>query len=459
MRARISRQGFTAVLGFIILCCASAVLAGERPDYPGPVACARVEAAGPIQFKGRNLVETPDITEPELRRANALLTAGCPEEAMKLWQDFGRRNPDNYHILYVRTRWKEWSSGGAPGIGRIMADTTLREHPDFASVKVLLASYQLDNKNYPGAEKLLDEVERSQPNDLWVYIERLRLEAAMHPTSSTEDTLNAILRDSRFPLSVRAQVQHTVEFELAQIIEPGPDLIPSSVAQNESQMTKCALYLQAQVLIEMRGDPRAGAELIERNVDSSRPCEDDLSAQIQMLLAEAYLLQAWQVASEPGPANAALVGKAKEALRGNLTPVALNIASVRKLDYLIPLLRGSLDPNARDDFGSTILCNAVAHYNPPMVAAALREHADPNSHCLRGSTQTVLRTILLTATAPGQHVTERQEMVRELLSRGASVEGMADSCRPGPGLGDCAIVLLPTLKEYEARRAASRTSL
>jgi hypothetical protein len=52
---------------------------------------------------------------------------------------------------------------------------------------------------------------------------------------------------------------------------------------------------------------------------------------------------------------------------------------------------------------------------------------------------------------------ERQEMVRELLSRGASVEGMADSCKPGDG--DCAIVLLPILKEFEARRAASRTSL
>jgi hypothetical protein len=37
---------------------------------------------------------------------------------------------------------------------------------------------------------------------------------------------------------------------------------------------------------------------------------------------------------------------------------------------------------------------------------------------------------------------ERQEMVRELLSRGASVEGMADSCKPGDG--DCAIVLPST---------------
>lgn len=453
VRARISRHWFTAVLGFVVLDCVSAAFAAERPDYPGPAACARVDADGPIQFEGRNLVETPDITEPELRRANALLTAGCLDEAMRTWQDFGRRNPDNYHILYVRARWKGLLGGAA----QIMADMALRDHPDFASAKVLLASLDLDNKNYSAAAKLLDDVERSQPDDLWAYIDRLRLEAALAPKPSTEDTLSAIMRDSQFPPSVRAQVLRTVQFELARIIQPRPDPMLSSVVEDGSPMAECALYLKAEILIEVRDDPRSGAELIERYLDNNRPCEDDLSAQIRMLLAEAYLLQASEVAPEPGPANAALVGKAKEALRGNLTPVAVNIASIRKFERLIPFLRGFVDPNALDDYGKTMLCNAVRAYNSPMVAEALREHADPNSHCFRGSTDTVLRTFLLTVTPPGEHVTERQEIVRELLSRGASVEGMANSCTPAEG--DCATVLLPILKEYEARRAASRTSL
>ena len=169
------------------------------------------------------------------------------------------------------------------------------------------------------------------------------------------------------------------------------------------------------------------------------------------------MLQATQVAPELGPANASLIGRAKEALGGNLTPVAMHVASIRNFERLIPFIRGFVDPNAVDEYGSSALCAAVRAYNPPMVTEALREHADPNSKCSGSGTETVLRMILLTATPPGEHVTERQEMVRELLSRGARVEGMTDSCKPG--YGDCAIVLLPILKEFEARRAASRATL
>jgi hypothetical protein len=173
------------------------------------------------------------------------------------------------------------------------------------------------------------------------------------------------------------------------------------------------------------------------------------------LLAEAYLLEAAVAAPGPGSANASLVAKARDALGGNLAPVAMHIASIPDLERLIPFIRGFVDPQAVNEYGSSALCAAVRAFNPPMVKEALLEHADPNSNCNGSGTDTVLRTILLTATQ--KHVTERQEMVRELLSRGARVEGMADSCKPGDG--DCAVVLLPILKEFEARRAANRTSL
>jgi tetratricopeptide (TPR) repeat protein len=455
MRAWISRRWLAAVLGSVVLGCVSGAFAAEGSDRPGPDECAQIKAGAPIQFKGRNLVETPDITEPELRRANALLSAQCFEQAIRIWEDFGRRNPNNYHVLFLKARWT-WIFGDRQN-SQATVEAALRDHPDFASAKILLASMHIDDQNFPSAAKLLDDVERSQPDDLWAFIDRLRTDAALAPTPSIADTATAIMHDSQFPPSAREQALHIVQFELPGLSQAQRDRLVSSVAEDRSVMTDCALSVQARDLIESRDDPRSGAHLIELYLGKSRPCDADSHARVRMLLAEAYLLQAALVAPEPGPANAALIDGAKHALGGNLTPVAMHIASIPKLERLIPLIRGFVDPNAVDEYGQSALCAAVHTYNPPMVMEALREHADPNSKCFGSFADTVLRTILLTATPPGQHVTERQEMVRELLSRGARVEGMADSCTPGDG--DCAIVLLPILKEFEARRAASRAAL
>ena len=453
VRARISRHHrLMAILGFAALSGAPAAFAAEGPSS---AECAQVQAGAPIHFNGRNLLETPDITEPELRRVNALLSAHCFEQAAEISDDFGRRNPDNYHIFFLRARWK-WMFGDRP-MSQATIETALRAHPDFASAKVLLATMHIDDQDFPSAAKLLDDVERSQPDDLWAYIDRLRIEAALVPTPSTADTVTAIMHDSQFPPSVRAQALHIVQFELLGLTQSQRDGLLSSVVEDKSVMTDCALFEHAQDLIELRNDPRSGVQLIQRYLGKSRPCDEGSPARVRMLLAEAYLLQATQVAPEPGPANASLIGRAKEALGGNLTPVAMHVASIRNFERLIPFIRGFVDPNAVDEYGSSALCAAVRAYNPPMVKEALREHADPNSKCSGSGTGTVLRMILLTATPPGEHVTERQEMVRELLSRGARVEGMADSCKPGDG--DCAIVLLPILKEFEARRAASRATL
>jgi hypothetical protein len=454
MRARISRRRWlTATLGFVVLGCVPAAFAAEGSDHPSPAECAQVRDGGPIQFRGRNLVEIPDIAEPELRRANALLTARCFEDAIGIREDFARHNPDNYHVLFVKARAK-WIFGDRM-FGQMIVDAALRAHPDFVSAKVLLASMRIEDHDFVSAAKLLDDVELSQPDDLWAYIDRLRVEAAVAPTASTADTVAAIMHDTQFPANVRAQALHIAQFELTDLTETQRDQLISSVVEDSSVMTDCALSAQAQELIELRNDPHSGAQLIQRYLDKSRQCDAESPTRVRALLAEAYLLEAVLVAPGPASTNAPLVRKAKDALRGNLTPVAMHIASTRDLDRLIPFIRGFVDPHAVDEHGSSALCAAVRAYNPPMVMEALLEHADPNSNCVGSGTDTVLRTILLTATQ--KHVTERQEMVRELLSRGASVEGMADSCKPGDG--DCAIVLLPILKEFEARRAASRTSL
>jgi tetratricopeptide (TPR) repeat protein len=355
VRACISRFSSTLILGLIVLGCVPAASAAAETGAPSPAECAQARSGGPILFEGRTLLETPDITESELRRANALLSAHCFEKAIDILEDFSRRNPDDYHVLFLRARLK-WIFNNRP-FAQTLIEAALRNHPEFSSAKILLASMYIDDHDFPAAARLLDDVERSHPDDLWAYIDRLRIEAAVAPEQSTADTVVAIMHDSQFPPNARAQALHIVQFELSGLTPSQRDRALASVAEDRSVMTECALSQEAQALIELSNDPRAGEQLIQRYVGKSRPCE----------------------------------------------------------------------------------------------------HADPNSKCVRSGADTVLQTILLTATPTGKYVTQRQEIVRELLSRGAHVEGMAKLCQPGDG--DCATVLLPILKEFEARRAASRTSL
>jgi hypothetical protein len=87
-----------------------------------------------------------------------------------------------------------------------------------------------------------------------------------------------------------------------------------------------------------------------------------------------------------------------------------------------------------------------------MVREELDNRADPNGTC---DGKSLVMSVLLKAT--NQHVSERQDILRWLLVRGARVEGL-EFCASHDN-GDCAQVLLPILQEFQDRRRKARESI
>ena len=200
----------------------------------------------------------------------------------------------------------------------------------------------------------------------------------------------------------------------------------------------------------LRNDSRAAALMIEEYLRKCGGCV--ATPLIRTLLAEAYLLQAAQIAPVPAKANAKLFREAEEALGGDLTPLARRAAARPNLVPIIPFLQGNVDHKVIDENGETVICSAVSALNADLVKEELNGGADPNGSCEQTS---LLMLVLYKAT--NAHVPERQSIVRVLLQRGARDEGIK-FCESRDN-GDCSAVLLPILKEFDDERARSRRSL
>jgi hypothetical protein len=409
--------------------------------------CAAVRPGEKIKFQGRPLLETPDIEEPELRLINALITERCWDQSVELMDQFTRAHPDNYHVFFVKTRLHWITRSQADG--RVIAEAALRAHPDFSSMKILLASMDIDNQSLPDATRLLDEVEKVQPEDLWLFMDRLRIEAAVAATTDTAKTLKAVMADPDFPRSARAQAMHIAQYELNGVSpELRQDLFANGMDSGAGR--DCELASMANELIELNGDPAGGAALIEKYLHESGACM--ATATVRALLAEAYLLEAAKIAPQPTRGNAKLIRQAKETLGGDLMPVAQRIAPRAYLTPIIPFLKGSMDVREPDGDGNTLICSAVTYMNAAMVKAQLSEGADPNGEC---ENESLVGRLLLVATT--KRIPDRQLILRSLLERGARVEGLK-SCAD-PGNGDCHEVFYPILKEFDDRRAQTREAL
>jgi len=429
---------------------ASALIAAAGPALsasPDDLHCAGVEPGVKFEFQGHELLETPDIEQPELRLANALLTEQCFEQAVKLVDQFAQAHPDNYRVLFVKARMR-WTFN-SEAEARVIAESVLRSHPDFSSMKILLASMDIEDHAYPEASKLLDEVAKTHPDDLWLFMDRLRIEANLAATAETVKTLKAVITDTHFPSSARAEAMRTSQYETNNVsTEQREDMF---VAGMDSGVGRdCDLAGKAEDLIELGGDPAAGAALIEKYLRKSGACM--ATPTVRALLAEAYLLEAVKIAPRPARGNAALVRQAKEAVGGDLLPVAQRVPPRPFLTPLIPFLKGSMDVHAVDENGYSLICSAVMFNNPTMVKEQLSEGADPNGRC---GHETLVGYLLLQVGT--DKFPERQLILRSLLERGARVE-LLKSCSD-PKNGNCYTIFYPILKEFEERRARSRESL
>ena len=75
-----------------------------------------------------------------------------------------------------------------------------------------MGSLAVDEKDYQRAQKMLDQVDSLQPDDLWAFVDHLRIEADLIPTRRTFERARAILLDSHFPEGVRQTVYHDARY-------------------------------------------------------------------------------------------------------------------------------------------------------------------------------------------------------------------------------------------------------
>lgn len=434
-----------AIVGALLLHTLARFDASAGAATPPAEVCARVKGSEAVRFLGRELLETPDIEAPELRRANALVSARCFDEAGAALEAHVALHPDDDRASFVSARmaWIFGQRMRAEGL----AVGALQRRPDFTSMKVLIASMRIDDGEYGEAERLLGEVVAAQPKDLRAYLGRLRIEAARAPSPELGEMLRRIAKDPAFPPAARLQAEYTAG-RLPSSGWAESDAIFESAMQDPVLADDCRLARQAENLMELRNDPAAAAALLERYVGRNPTCY--ATPRVRTLLAEAHLLQAAAIAPRPSPDSQSHYDRARAALGDDFTLLAQRLAWRPQLAHVLPYVGGRFDPGARDAQGNTVLCAAVHALNVAMVAHALAHGGDAAAQCGRESPVSL---VVLMATS--SRVAERQAVLRALLEHGAPAERM-EYCA-SPSNGDCRTVLLPILQEYAGRAASVRT--
>lgn len=445
--------GFVVCLSGLLACAGMAVaspandLTAPPPKLDDVTQCALVQAGKPIKFDGRTLIETPDLP-PELRLINALVTQNCVERARQVQNQYVTEHPDDYRMSFINARIAVMM--GDINRGQATEDRVLREHPDFSSMLVLRASLALGTHDYTHAQQMLDQVNKLQPQDLWAYIDDVILQATLTPSPAVFKQVKGIIQNTDFPVNVRKAVYGSTRL-MAGLED---DQLFSAMMENPDTASDCVLAERVTVVIEIQKNPQAGASLIEDSVKKSGQCL--ATPMIRTLLAEAYLLQAAQIAPQPTVQNQALVQKALKLMNGDLTEVARRAAPrTPTLDSLAPFFKGNVNSRAVDEYDQTTLCAAVVGLNPAMAKEELENGADANVKCEHFS----LVKLVLTRPLDQQHIPQTQAILRLLLAHGAEFDAQAMNSCASLDNPDCGPLLLPILQEFDRKRAQTRTSL
>jgi hypothetical protein len=430
----------SAIFGTLPFLCAvlSPVGAQERDAHAEHerARCASVEVLESADFRGLTLIEIPDVTAPQMRLANMLLSSRCLEEATALLEEYVLANGADAQSGYVITRLT-WTLSSDAAAEQAISDL-IEEYPSFVSGHVLLAGFRIGQYKFPEATAILDEVAPRAPADLWVFLDRLRVEALTQPSDAVAQTLLAILNDPQFPPNARLTaadaVQHMKNVSLQDFEAAYKGIITVGGPAAACTVPEYAIWLS-----EGRDRVADARELLEKHVAGHERCSNYALA--RMLLAYTYLVAAAELGSSVNAANAAWVQRADALLEGDYTRLASWLVGRPRESKLRPFVVGSLPTDAVDRYGHTQICNGVIALNADTVRAELERGADPNGQCDDGS---LVRRVLLMITLG--RIAERQAVIKVLLDHGArpaDVQGCA-----GPYSGDCETVLLPILYAY-----------
>lgn len=402
--------------------------------------CAAVKVSAPVQFRGRNLKEIPDITEPQLRLANQLMSHGCYVRAIDNVEAITAKDPGNRNAKYVSARLS-WMLKGTP-VAEKLLQQTIAQHPDFSSAKVLLAGVRFEQQKLAEVVALLDEVEPRSPTDLWVYMNRLRVEGLRSPSRDLRVRSLEIVRNPAFPPNARESAaeiarmlpnQSAAEFE--EVLRARLDI--DSGVGTECKASELAFWLE--------GEDRF-ADVIKL-LESPRARQSDCLGlrENRTMLAQAYLMEAAQLGARPGPANQHWLDKANRLLEGDFTSVAAHAQARPQYAKLKPFLDEYVHPEEQDAHGVTKLCHAISQLDAAVVRSELEAGADPKGRCRNES---LVGSLVFMATVEQDEA--RREVMRALLEHGAPVTNI-DACRSRNSGGDCADVLLPLMEKYSRK--------
>ena len=283
------------------------IATAAEPAPPGN-RCDKVVAGGPIDYRGKKLLETADIATPEIRRINVLISTRCYREAREAIDRYRLMAPRDHQIEFVETRLNWIQTGTDEAEQAITA--LLAEHPDFASLKVLQASLLMERKRYAEASAVLDEVARRMPNDLWLQLDRLLIELRQGPGPDIAKRLQPILDNPQFPPSAR----EAMGLELVHL--PGIDKAVRASAyrtlltfESATPFARKMLIFAHELVLEYN-DPDTAIELLNRAIADPRGA--GVAEQLKIYLSTAYLQKAIAIDARSTPRNAGLIAKGAE---------------------------------------------------------------------------------------------------------------------------------------------------
>jgi hypothetical protein len=404
-----------------------------------PGGCASVQTSMPVAYRGRRLVEIPDIAEPDLRLANELMSARCFVRALERLDAVVRADRNNRNANYIVARMTWILVGEEAGEREI--NRTLDSYPDFVSAKVLLAGLRNAQERLDEVERLIDEAERRAPDDLWIYLNRLRLEMSRNPSRDARARALEITRSAEFPPNARE--------EAAEIAKGLPNATPHEYEEtlraqleiDASLRMGCRAFDLAVWLSESQRRFDDVVELLESKRSQDSGCLG--TEQNRTLLAQAYLMQAARIGSGPNAQNRHLLERAAAILRGDFSGVGAHVIGRPQAATLQPFIAAVVGPEEKDRYGRTRLCTAVMHLVVDVARAELARGADPNGACGRG-----LLVEYVVHMATREKVAERQGVLRALLESGAKPSPVLVDVCARSSVDDCRIVLLPIFEKY-----------
>lgn len=426
------------LIAILLLLLATQVLTAEAaPDGR----CAQVGDLPAFAFRGRTLEVTPDITAPDLRRANALLSAGCQDDAIELARSYASTHPDDYRADYFNARL-EWMNGDT-ATAELTLTRSVQEHPDFLSAKVLLASlYAEQQARRSESRPLLDRLSLQTPTDLWVFLAGLKLDTFDSPSPALRDELLEIAKDPRFPPNARETATRLGKSIPNPTSEQYLAFFWADLEYESQTPMPCKINHLATRLILIYDRYEDAQKLLESPRALAADCLGMEANRI--LLAEAYLFQASKIHAGPSPANAALVSKANELLRGDWSGLANSIVQQPQYHALLPFVASATAPTDVDHYGRTQLCVAVMASAVDAVRAQLDRGADPNGGC---DGRSLIQEIVRTATNDPVRGPWQRDIVRMLRAAGARVTPRdIEWCTNRDNGPNCRESLLPLLQ-------------